>query len=420
MTETTFTTFCGEVRADKPGSPGTLVSTMECKVVDTDTGKTLPMGSRGELCFKGSMVMRGYLNNADATSEAFDAEGWLRSGDLGFVDEDGYYYVVERLKDVLKYNGHQVSPSELEALLITHPAVSEAAVVGVPHEYGDAPRALVMLAEGHHVAAEDLQEFIQGKVAPHKQLRGGIVFVTSPFPRTASGKLQRKKLNAMLANGADDSMTSSSGAGSVGEPSLPNSPVPEQPKAATTTQRAEAPTPADLKDFKDLQISKADAEPVSVPQTQSVSYAAVAAVTAPRSEDDERGALKDTSTPKRLDEDQREAQGAESDATPEIAVSPEFLPHKGHRPSVVSTTSLSTIYSQSPLESPVLSFGDASAAFGDNSAFASPSIAALKEAAKVPLPSPSNTYSEVNGSQLYNGSQGSCDMDLTCDSPSTA
>lgn len=138
MTETTFTTFCGEVRADKPGSPGPLVNSMECRVsscqfssssvcravlasphfifnlyfllqvVDTETGKALPMGSRGELCFKGSMVMRGYLNNTEATTEAFDADGWLRSGDLGFVDEDGYYYVVERLKDILKYNGHQV------------------------------------------------------------------------------------------------------------------------------------------------------------------------------------------------------------------------------------------------------------------------------------------------------------------------
>lgn len=164
------------------------------QVVDPDTGKTLPMGSRGELCFRGPMVMRGYLGNVEATAEALDADGWLKSGDLGFVDEDGYYYIVERLKDVLKYNGHQVrcsnvalvgptgpywtpgmarlltsfpspwqvSPSELEALLMTHPAVQEAAVIGEPHEYGDAPRALVVLSEGQHATEAELQDFIAG------------------------------------------------------------------------------------------------------------------------------------------------------------------------------------------------------------------------------------------------------------------
>lgn len=211
MTETTFTTFVGEVRADKPGSPGTLVRSMECKVVDPDTGSVLPLGTRGEICFRGPMVMRGYLGNAEATSEVLDADGWLRSGDLGFADEDGYYYIIERLKDVLKYNGYQVSPSELEALLMTHPAVKEAAVVGEPHEYGEAPRALVILAEGQHATEEELKCFIAGKVAPHKQLRAGIKFVTSAFPRTASGKLQRRKLRALLQPMLDESSSSSSG-----------------------------------------------------------------------------------------------------------------------------------------------------------------------------------------------------------------
>lgn len=383
MTETTFTTFCGEVRADKPGSPGTLVKAMECKVVDPESNKPLAMGARGELCFKGPMVTRGYLANAEATAEAFDADGWLRSGDLGYVDEDGYFYVVERLKDVLKYNGHQVSPSELEALLITHPAVCEAAVIGEPHEYGEAPRALVRVADGHRVTEEELCQFISGKVAPHKQLRGGITFMSVPFPRTASGKLQRKKLRALLQD-ADDSFNSSA----CSDPSSPTAapapvelPVAEQPQPASSVEAPapEAPVP--------VQVTAA------APQDATPSERLIAAEAEVTAAD-------------RVAAETLEDALETLESVTGVAMSPEPQGEQQSRPSLASINTLSTIYSESPVSTPP----SASIPYTPEDVFATPfAVARLKEAAQVPLPA-----SEPNSpaGNLLNGSSCSIPADL--------
>ncbi|KAK3925754.1 putative 4-coumarate--CoA ligase 3 [Frankliniella fusca] len=398
MTETTFTTFCGEVRADKPGSPGTLVKGMECKVVDPESHKPLAMGVRGELCFKGPMVTRGYLGNAEATAEAFDADGWLRSGDLGFVDEDGYYYVVERLKDVLKYNGHQVSPSELEALLITHPAVSEAAVIGEPHEYGEAPRALVRLADGVHVTEEELCQFISAKVAPHKQLRGGITFMTAPFPRTASGKLQRKKLRALLQD-PDDSFTSSS---------VCSDPAPASPSSATEALAEAAPEPEPEPRAAEPSAAPVSASEQLIEAEAEANAVAAACVTGLTAEED----CPDTP-------EARAARGAAM--SPEPQTQPP-VSDPTYRPSLASVTSLSTIYSESPVTTPPVM--DDSALSGTDDALATPAaVTRLREAAQVPLPtsepnSPAapvfpileNTF--VLKSEGTPGSLGSEDMDI--------
>ena len=375
MTETTFTTFCGEVRADKPGSPGTLVRGMECKVVDPDTGKTLPMGSRGELCFRGQMVMRGYLGNPEATNEVLDQDGWLFSGDLGFVDEDGYYYIVERLKDILKYNGHQVSPSELEALLITHPAVSEAAVIGEPHEYGEAPRALVILAEGAQVTPQELQEYIAGKVAPHKQLRGGISFV-SCFPRTASGKLQRKTLRALLLEDADSSISSSTL--TAEEASMPNSPEPKQTETVAAPQdAAPAPAPAPAPALVEVPAEAAD-EPEQPRLEEPTSTAGP--------EDEGASAC----------EHSQHRPSVSSISTNSVCSTQDssIATHSQHRPSV-SSISTNSVYSTSTQDSSSTMHSPAAA---DSSAPSTPSaceppllaantpLIRLQQASQVPLP----------------------------------
>jgi acyl-CoA synthetase (AMP-forming)/AMP-acid ligase II len=128
-----------------PGSVGRVMPSTELRVVDPDTGHDLGVGERGELLVRGPQVMKGYLNRPDATAEILDADGWLGTGDLGYVDEDGNVFVVDRLKDLIKVSAYQVAPAELEALLVAHPRVADAAVVGRPDErHGEVPVAVVV------------------------------------------------------------------------------------------------------------------------------------------------------------------------------------------------------------------------------------------------------------------------------------
>jgi 4-coumarate--CoA ligase len=137
--------------------------------------------------------MKGYLNNDDATKATIDPEGWLHTGDIGHVDEDGHYLIVDRLKELIKYKGFQVPPAELEALLVTHPAVADVAVIGVPdEEAGELPKAFVALKPGAEATAAELQEFVAGHVAHYKQVR--IVEFVDEIPKSASGKILRRLL----------------------------------------------------------------------------------------------------------------------------------------------------------------------------------------------------------------------------------
>jgi acyl-CoA synthetase (AMP-forming)/AMP-acid ligase II len=175
----------------RPGSVGVLAPSMEARVVDVGTGEDLGPGARGELWLRGPNVMRGYLGLPEATAAMLDAEGWLRTGDIGYVDADGYFYIVDRIKELIKYKGQQVAPAELEAVLLAHPAIADAAVVGVPDEVaGEVPKAFVVPKADLDV--QEVLAYVAGHVAPYKKIRK--VEVVAAIPRSASGKILRRRL----------------------------------------------------------------------------------------------------------------------------------------------------------------------------------------------------------------------------------
>lgn len=177
----------------KPGSVGVTAPNTELQVVDPGTGASLGIDEDGEIWIRGPQVMKGYLNNQKATDETIDGDGWLHTGDIGHVDADGHVFIVDRLKELIKYKGFQVPPAELEALLLTHPAVADAAVVGLPdEEAGEIPVGYVVLKPGQDVSAEDISAFVAGEVAHYKQLRR--VHLVDSVPKSASGKILRRVL----------------------------------------------------------------------------------------------------------------------------------------------------------------------------------------------------------------------------------
>jgi acyl-CoA synthetase (AMP-forming)/AMP-acid ligase II len=195
MTETSpvthFTPY--DRKLYKPGSAGLVVPNTECRIVDIESGRELGPNERGELYIRGPQVMKGYLNNAEATAECLDAQGWLRTGDVAYADEDGFFYIVDRLKEFIKYNGYQVAPAELEAVLLTHPKVADAAVIPMADaEAGEVPKAFVVMKEP--VAPQELMEYVAGIVAPYKKVRA-IEFIDK-IPKSASGKILRRELIA--------------------------------------------------------------------------------------------------------------------------------------------------------------------------------------------------------------------------------
>jgi acyl-CoA synthetase (AMP-forming)/AMP-acid ligase II len=193
MTEASPVTHCVSDDLDwsKVGSIGPVVAGSECKVIDVATGAELGPGQDGEIWVRGPQIMKGYLNNPTATAQMLDKEGWLHTGDIGHADADGDFYVVDRLKELIKYKGYQVPPAELEAILLTHPAVADAAVIPSPDEdAGEVPKAFVVL-KGQATPAE-LMQFVAERVAPHKKVR--LVEAIDEIPKSASGKILRRKL----------------------------------------------------------------------------------------------------------------------------------------------------------------------------------------------------------------------------------
>ena len=175
----------------KVGSIGPVVAGSECKVVDVATGEELGAGADGEIMIRGPQVMKGYLNNPAATAQILDKDGWLHTGDIGHADPDGDFYVVDRVKELIKYKGYQVPPAELEAILLTHPAVADAAVIPSPdEEAGEVPKAFVVLKG--EATPEQLMQFVAERVAPHKKVR--LVETIDEIPKSASGKILRRKL----------------------------------------------------------------------------------------------------------------------------------------------------------------------------------------------------------------------------------
>nr|XP_022913350.1 4-coumarate--CoA ligase-like 7 [Onthophagus taurus] len=183
----------------KVGASGLLVANTLAKIVQVDDPNDTNLGQfeNGELLVKGPQVMKGYHNNPEATKATINENGWIRTGDIAYYDEDGQFYITDRLKELIKVKGFQVAPAELEEVLRSHPAVADAAVIGIPHQqYGEAPKAFVALKKDHKANAEDIRSFVAGKVAPYKDLTGGVI-ILEKIPKTASGKTLRRDLKQL-------------------------------------------------------------------------------------------------------------------------------------------------------------------------------------------------------------------------------
>jgi acyl-CoA synthetase (AMP-forming)/AMP-acid ligase II len=177
----------------EPGSVGVTVPNTEVNIVDPATGSPLGVDQDGEVWVRGPQVMKGYLNNESATKSTIDDDGWLHTGDIGHIDADGHLFIVDRLKELIKYKGFQVPPAELEALLLTHPQIADAAVIGLPDdEAGEIPAAYIVLKQGQDTTAADIQRFVADKVASYKQIRK-VTFIDA-IPKSASGKILRRVL----------------------------------------------------------------------------------------------------------------------------------------------------------------------------------------------------------------------------------
>lgn len=193
LTETSPVTHSTPPGGYKPGSIGVTISNTEVRVVDPVTGEDLGRNSDGEIWIRGPQVMKGYLNKPQATAITIDEDGWLRTGDIGHVDDDEHFYIVDRLKELIKYKGFQVPPAELEGLLLTHPDVADAAVIPIPDlEAGEIPKGFVVLKPGRHATPEELMEFVAGHVAHYKQIRR--LEMVEEIPKSASGKILRRVL----------------------------------------------------------------------------------------------------------------------------------------------------------------------------------------------------------------------------------
>ncbi|NMH98038.1 4-coumarate--CoA ligase family protein [Pseudonocardia acidicola] len=198
MTEMSPVSHC--IPDDRPdidlNSCGFAVPNTECKLVDPDTGEEVGPGGRGELWVKGPNVMVGYLNNEEATAATLDAEGYLHTGDVATVTEDGVFTIVDRVKELIKYKGYQVPPAELEALLLTHDKIADAAVIGVRDAEGEeVPKAFVVKQQNAADLTEDeVMSFVAERIAPHKKIR--VVEFIDEVPKSAAGKILRKDLRA--------------------------------------------------------------------------------------------------------------------------------------------------------------------------------------------------------------------------------
>jgi acyl-CoA synthetase (AMP-forming)/AMP-acid ligase II len=200
MTEVSGATHLGTPAParNKPGSIGRLIGNAETRVVSTETGADVAPGERGEIWVRGPFVMKGYFENPEATAATIDRDGWLHTGDIGHVDGDGDFWIVDRVKELIKFKGLQVAPAELEAVLLQHPAVADCAVYPLADdEAGEIPKAAVVLKRDATATADELLQFVQARVSPHKRVRA-LRFVDA-IPKSASGKILRRVLIAQEA-----------------------------------------------------------------------------------------------------------------------------------------------------------------------------------------------------------------------------
>lgn len=193
MTETSPVTHSSPAppHTVKFGSVGVPAPNTECMILDLESGAPLGPGERGEVCVRGPQIMTGYLNNPEATAQTIDSDGWLHTGDIGYADQDGHFFIVDRAKELIKYKGFQVPPAELEALLLTHPCIADAAVIPYPDdEAGEVPKAIIVLKEP--VEPQAILDYVAERVAPHKRIR--YLEFTDKIPKSPSGKILRRVL----------------------------------------------------------------------------------------------------------------------------------------------------------------------------------------------------------------------------------
>ncbi|PKU70137.1 4-coumarate--CoA ligase 1-like [Dendrobium catenatum] len=192
--------FAKEKMDSKPGSCGMVVRNAELKIVDPCTGASLRRNQRGEICIRGKNVMKGYLNDKVSTESTIDKEGWLHTGDIGYVDDDDEIFIVDRLKEIIKYKGFQVAPAEIEALLLTHEHVVDTAVVPLKDEgAGEVPVAFVVRAKGSDITEDEVKRFVAKQVVFYKRISK--VFFVKAIPKSPSGKILRKTLRLNLEAG---------------------------------------------------------------------------------------------------------------------------------------------------------------------------------------------------------------------------
>jgi long-chain acyl-CoA synthetase len=194
LSETSPVASFNRVEQAKVGSIGTPIPGVEFRIVGDD-GEDVTPGDPGEIWIRGHNVMKGYWAIPEATAEAIDAHGWFKSGDIGTVDEDGFYYIVDRKKDLIIRGGFNVYPSEIEEVLYEHPAVREAAVIGLPHEtHGEEIGAAVSLRPDAAVSTDELRAYVKERVAPYKYPR--VVWILDDLPKGATGKILKRAIEA--------------------------------------------------------------------------------------------------------------------------------------------------------------------------------------------------------------------------------
>ncbi|TVU05674.1 hypothetical protein EJB05_48847, partial [Eragrostis curvula] len=213
--------FAKEPSPVKSGACGTVVRNAELKIIDPDTGLSLQRNQPGEFCIRGKQIMKGtvdnsvgskkltnmpvllragYLNNPEATAETIDREGWLHTGDIGYIDDDDEIFIVDRLKELIKYKGYQVAPAELEAMLIAHAGIADAAVVPMKDDScGEVPVAFVVRSDGFEITEDEIKQYVAKQVVFYKRLHK--IFFVEAIPKAPSGKILRKDLRAKLASG---------------------------------------------------------------------------------------------------------------------------------------------------------------------------------------------------------------------------
>uniref|UniRef100_A0A1I7U7V2 4-coumarate--CoA ligase n=1 Tax=Caenorhabditis tropicalis TaxID=1561998 RepID=A0A1I7U7V2_9PELO len=193
MTECTMASHLPDLNNDQPfGSVGKLSSNLLMKIVEPGTDKEQPVNQRGEICVRGPTVMLGYLGRPEATASTI-IDGWLHTGDIGYINEDGNLFIVDRLKELIKVKGLQVPPAELEDLLLSHPKIRDCAVIGIPDaKAGELPKAFVVRAD-NTLSVEEVKDFVKSKVSAYKRLEGGVEFIEE-IPKSAAGKILRRFL----------------------------------------------------------------------------------------------------------------------------------------------------------------------------------------------------------------------------------